>query len=327
MAEPVIYVSGPVQLRCALGAAEPADNLGHTREGVTVEFQESYDDVFTDDLGPDAFRDRVLIGRRVFIDCELHSFDRTVLENLMWLFDTAGQRARIGQKVSDLDGAGNTIYLGLESETDVQDFVFSRVAPIRISQRFGSRHTRVQVRLEAIIDASDLFWDNTAIVAALTGTDAPEVTGAHLVKMDSTELGQTADGSELVIEYLYDNVAIDEKGPESTREKVVTGQRVTWNGELHAYDKAAIEDLFGQYQTAPNYGKLQGIGSLASDFSKALDLETVIAPGGQNWNFPIVTLDGNPRHLFSARHSVIGPLSLVALPNDSGVYYTRTVAT
>ena len=324
MAEDV-QIAGPLQIRCGLGttASAAAPRLGHSREGVKITFQKEYDDIQTDDIGPVVLRDRVFIGEKVFLDFELHSISRAVLDDFMFLFDAVGESARIGKKITDLDGAGGSIWLGFESETGETDYTFHNVAPLRISQKVGTRHTVVNIRAEAIIDLadSDKFFDNTALSAA-TGTDAPEVAGAHDITYDGSLLGHTADGSEIVAEYLYDDVVVDTKGPGTTREKVVTGQKHTWSGEVHEYDENELQSALSQGGT---FGQLVGVGKLAvANLGKALLLSSILGagpPAGRNWTFNLAVLEGSPALSLSARHS-IATLFFSFLPTSAGVYYT-----
>ena len=320
-----VHVSGPIQIRCGIGTAAIAavPRLGHSREGVKITFQKEYDDIQTDDIGPEVLRDRVFTGEKVFLDWDLHSFDRTVLDDFMFLFDTVGESARIGKKITDLDGANGSIWLGLESETDQTDYTFHNIAPLRITQKVGTRHTVVNIRAEAIIDTgdSDKFFDNT-VLAAASGTDAPEVAGAHDITYDGSILGHTADGSEIVTEYLYDDVVVDSKGPGTTFEKVVTGQKHNWSGEVHEYDETVLQSALSHGGT---YGQLGSVGKLAvGSLGKVLLLDSILGagpPAGRNWTFSKAILEGSPTLSLSARHS-IATLFFSFLPTSAGVYYT-----
>lgn len=321
-----VIVSGPMQVRVGIGTSAVlalAPRLGHTREGVKITFQKEYDDVMTDDIGPDVLRDRVLIGEKVFLDFELHSFDRAVLDDFMFLFDTVGESARIGKKISDLDGSLGSIWLGFESETGETDYTFHNVAPLRISQKVGTRHTVVNVRCEATIDVgdSDKFFDNDALAAA-TGTDAPEVAGGHVITYDGSPLGHTDDGSEIVTDYLYDDVVVDVKGPGTNREKVVTGQRHSWSGEIHEYDETVLKTALANGGT---YGQLSNVGKLAvADIGKILFLNSILAASGRDWTFSLAVLEASPTLTLAARHS-IATLFFSFLPTSAGVYYVTAV--
>lgn len=323
MAEDV-QVAGPLQIHVGLGTAvTTAAALGHSREGVRLSFQEGWDDVQTDDVGVDVLRDRVFTGKKIFLDFELHSFDRAVLDNFIHLFDTVGESSRIGKKITDLDGSVGSIWLALESETGGEDYAFHNVAPIRITQKVGTRHTVISVRAESIIDVddSDKFFDNDVLTLA-AGTDAPEVAGGHDILYDGNLLGHTKDGSEIVHEYLYDDVPIDTKGPETTREKVVTGQRHTWSGELHEYDETELKAVLSN---AGTYGQLGNVGKLAvATLGKTLFLDSVLGagpPAGRDWTFNLAVPEASPTLTLSARHSV-GTLFFSFLPTSGGVYYT-----
>lgn len=325
MATPLVHVSGPMRVRAGLlddGVANvPVNVLGHSRDGVFMELQENYDDVFTDDFGPDGWRDRVMIGTKCFLDFELHAFDRAHLEDFLWFYDTVGTRSRIGRKLSDLDGLQKTIHVAFESETDQIDLHFLRVGMIRASQRVGTRHTVVNCRAEAIIAEADKFFDTTDIVDAAVGTDVPEVAGGAEVLLNSTELGFTQDGLEILLEYFYDDVQVDPKGPETNFEKVVTGQSVSVNMDLHAYDKANLENALGLYGTN-GYGALNSIGSLGSVEAIPLVLDSSLNANGRDWTFDKVVLGGAPRQLFSARHSTVTNLQFASIPTAAGQYYS-----
>lgn len=317
-----VIVSGPMQVRVGIGTAVAAatPRLGHTREGVKITFQKEYDDVQVDDTGPDVLKDRVLIGEKVFLDFELHFFDRSVLDDFMFLFDTVGESARIGKKISDLDGLLGSIWLAFESETDQTDYTFHNVAPLRISQKVGTRHTVVNVRCEAIIDTgdSDKFFDNGALAAAAVSAEIVEVAGGHVITYDGSPLGHTDDGSEIVTDYLYDDVVVDVKGPGTNREKVVTGQRHSWSGEVHEYDETVLQTALANGGT---YGQLSNVGKLAvADIGKILFLNSILAVNGRDWTFNLAVLEASPTLTLAARHS-IATLFFSFLPTSAGVYY------
>lgn len=321
-----VHVAGPMQIRVGIGTAvaAAAPRLGHSREGVRISFQEGWDDVQTDDVGVDVLRDRVFTGKKIFLDFELHSFDRAVLDNFIHLFDTVGESSRIGKKITDLDGSLGSIWLALESETDETDYAFHSIAPLRITQKVGTRHTVINVRAESIIDVddSDKFFDNDVLGAATGTAEAPEVAGGHDILYDGNLLGRTADGSEIVHEYLYDDVAVDTKGPDTTREKVVTGQRHTWSGELHEYDETELQAALSN---AGTYGQLGNVGKLAvATLGKTLLLDSVLGagpPAGRDWTFNLAVPEASPTLSLAARHSV-ATLFFSFLPTTGGIYYT-----
>lgn len=316
-----VHVSGPMRVSAGLltddgPTTAPTVVLGHSRDGVNMELEESWDDVFTDDLGPDGWRDKVMIGTKVRFDFELHSFSRSHLEDFLWYYENPGFRSRIGRKISNLDGAGNVVKLAFESETGTQDILFHRVAILNARQRIGTRHTVVTLRCEAIIDGlNDSFWSNAAITPPVTLDESPEVAGGAQIIIAGSDLGYTRDGLDLEFNYFYDDVNVDPKGPETNFEKVVTGQAVTVIMDFHAYDKTNMENLLAILAGAANYGKLNNIGRFGSDVAGGvLFLDSSLGAVGLDWTFDQVVLEGNPRHLFSARHSTVTQVRLVSIP-------------
>lgn len=325
MAAPVIECNGPARIMAGLddGAMQPTNVLGHTRDGVRIARNPFWDDVQTEDYGPDTIRDRVFIGEKVFLEFELHSVIRTNIDNFMWLYDTVGVLARLGKKITDLDDSDGSIYLIVESETGQTDYQFKHFAPLRVSQRVGNQHTIVNVRGEAIIDQdnSDEFWDNTAASAG-SSTDVPEVAGGHLVKYGDTptELGITRDGVEIIQDYFYDDVGIDTKGRETNAEKIVTGQAVTVAMQLHAIDVAEFRSVFMGEAT---YGQLGNVGSLGTAVAQDLFLDSELGANGRDWTFENAVLENEAVNQISARHT-IADLLFRALPVQGA---TKTIYT
>ena len=228
-----VQVAGPMQVISDVTvdvATQPLTRLGHTADGLSFSMQKEWDDISTDDIGPDVLRDRVFIGEKVFLDFELHSVTRSVFDVLAWLGTTAGTKTQIGRRMDALDGtADKSLKVTFDSEVTSDVYNFWNVCPLRIVQRFGNKHTTISVRAEAIIGKEtgsnvDEFFDDTTASGSLTGADAPEVQGGHTILhgASANELGITRDGCELTIDYSYDDVAIDTKGSGTNFTKVMT---------------------------------------------------------------------------------------------------------
>lgn len=308
----------------------PLTRLGHTADGLSFSMQKEWDDIQTDDIGPDVLRDRVFIGEKVFLEFELHSVTRSVFDVFAWLGATAGTKTQIGRKMDALDGTANkSLKVVFASENAGGDvYNFWNVCPVRVSQRFGNKHTTVSVRAEAIIGKLagthiDEFFDNTTAAGSLTGSDQPEVQGGHTVLHGASAniLGITREGCEMVIDYSYDDVAIDTKGSGTNYTKVMTGQRVSLTTELHSYDPTEMETILAN--GGATYGLLANVGKLASStFGTQLHLDSSLDAAGWDWNFLKCVLEGQQQLNLSARHSVLN-LTWQAMPiTSAGVFFT-----
>ena len=326
-----VQVAGPMQVISDVTIGDdvvPLTRLGHTADGLSFSMQKEWDDIQTDDIGPDVLRDRVFTGEKVFLDFELHSLTRSVFDVLAWLGATAGTKTQIGRRMDQLDGTDEkSLKVTFSSEASGGDiYNFWNVCPIRVVQRFGNKHTTVTVRAEAIIgkDANaDSFFDNTTVEGALTGADSPEVQGGHTILHGPTALvlGITREGCEMTIDYSYDDVAIDTKGSGTNFTKVMTGQRVSLVTELHSYDPTEMETILAN--GGGTYGSLANIGKLASStFGTQLQLDNSRGTAGFDWNFKACVLEGQQTLNISARHSVLN-LTWQCLPvTGAGVFFS-----
>lgn len=325
-----VQVAGPMQVISEINEiiTGPTTRLGHTTDGLSFSMQKEWDDILTDDIGPDVLRDRVFIGEKVFLDFELHSVVRSVFDELAWLGAAAGAKTQIGRRMDALDGVSDkSLKVTFSSESTSDIYNFWNVCPIRIVQRFGNKHTTISVRAEAIIGKdgtgiTDEFFDDTTIEATLTGSDKPEVQGGHTVLYDTTfdALGITRDGCEVTIDYAYDDVAIDTKGSGTNFTKVMTGQRVSLVTELHSYDPAVMKTALAN--GGATFGLLANVGKLASStFGKAVQLDSNLGANGFDWKFVQCVLEGQQTLNISARHSVLN-LTWQVMPRSDGVYFT-----
>lgn len=287
MAE-AVEVNGPHSVSWAISAdATPPGAtalLGYTVDGAALGHEKFWENVITDHYGAGSSRDAVFTGEQVFIEFTLVQILRSQVELLCFNGDAAGILPTIGRKASTLDGT-NPAQLQFRKEgVGTGDFVFERFVPLEIVQELSHRQTKVIVRGESLLGASDVFYNATPGVAP-TATSVVEVNGATHFQFATTDIGYSEAGARITYRYEWDFVSTDDKGGNTHRDAVFQGMRVEveTNGDIVFFDRALVDDMQWHGSSGVT-GVLGEIGVLATGTEQVLSL-TGPAIGFFTWAF------------------------------------------